>query len=36
MSIERQIEIGQIKYLMKHSLTGRIATVGWTFALGLL
>ena len=36
MSIERQIEIGQIRYLMKHFLTGRIAVVGWTLALGWL
>lgn len=36
MSIERQIEIGQIKYLLKHSATSRITVVGWTLVLGWL
>lgn len=36
MSIERQIEIGQIKYLLKHSASSRITVVGWTLVLGWL
>lgn len=36
MSIERQMEIGQIKYLLKHSATSRTTAVGWTLALGWL
>ncbi|MBV1933601.1 MAG: HAMP domain-containing histidine kinase [Parvibaculaceae bacterium] len=36
MSIERQIEIGQIKYLLKHSATSRITVVAWTLVLGWL
>lgn len=36
MSIERQIEIGQIKYLLKNSATSRMTVVGWTLVLGWL
>ena len=36
MSIERQMEIGQIKYLLKHSAASRTTAVGWTLVLGWL
>ncbi|MDF1685814.1 MAG: two-component system cell cycle sensor histidine kinase PleC [Parvibaculaceae bacterium] len=36
MSIERQIEIGQIQYLLRNSFTSRLTVMAWTVVLGWL